>query len=95
MCNLSTKPTATSPGYGAAGPEHTVGKEAWLDRPYGKSRQNCRQLVFHLQLHYCRPNTVLAWLGRPWWQPVARIGEAKNPGPHVCTCNTGGWSRAE
>eukprot|EP00971_Amphidinium_carterae_P142551 2823960-Amphidinium_carterae.1 len=23
------------------------------------------------------------------------IGEAKNPGPHVCTCNAGGWSRAE
>eukprot|EP00971_Amphidinium_carterae_P111659 2211310-Amphidinium_carterae.1 len=27
--------------------------------------------------------------------PVDRIGEAKNPGPLVCTCNSGGWSRAE
>eukprot|EP00971_Amphidinium_carterae_P273171 5421730-Amphidinium_carterae.1 len=26
---------------------------------------------------------------------MVRIGEAKNPGPLVCTCNTGGWSRAE
>eukprot|EP00971_Amphidinium_carterae_P053591 1055653-Amphidinium_carterae.1 len=24
-----------------------------------------------------------------------RIGEAKNPGPLVSTCNSGGWSRAE
>eukprot|EP00971_Amphidinium_carterae_P135020 2675675-Amphidinium_carterae.1 len=36
-----------------------------------------------------------AWSGRPWWTPVARIGEAKNPGPLVCTCNSAGWSRAE
>eukprot|EP00971_Amphidinium_carterae_P287322 5703642-Amphidinium_carterae.1 len=34
-------------------------------------------------------------LDRPWWKPVVRIGEAKNPGPLVCTCNSGGWSRAE
>eukprot|EP00971_Amphidinium_carterae_P039396 774356-Amphidinium_carterae.1 len=33
--------------------------------------------------HYpCRPDTDLAWLDRPWWRPVVRIGEAKNPGPH-------------
>eukprot|EP00971_Amphidinium_carterae_P035059 690022-Amphidinium_carterae.1 len=24
---------------------------------------------------------VVAWLRRPWWKPVMRIGEAKNPGP--------------
>eukprot|EP00971_Amphidinium_carterae_P012964 255681-Amphidinium_carterae.1 len=42
----------------------------------------------------CAPNKV-AWLRRPWPMPVNRIGEAKNPGPHVCTCNPGGWSRAE
>eukprot|EP00971_Amphidinium_carterae_P182774 3627199-Amphidinium_carterae.2 len=36
-----------------------------------------------------------AWLVRPTWMIVTRIGEAKNPGPLVCTCNPGGWSRAE
>eukprot|EP00971_Amphidinium_carterae_P224372 4451125-Amphidinium_carterae.2 len=36
-----------------------------------------------------------AWSRRPWWQPVERIREATNPGPLVCTCNSGGWSRAE
>eukprot|EP00971_Amphidinium_carterae_P051598 1015688-Amphidinium_carterae.1 len=24
---------------------------------------------------------VVAWPRRPWWKPVMRIGEAKNPGP--------------
>eukprot|EP00971_Amphidinium_carterae_P281634 5591028-Amphidinium_carterae.5 len=42
-----------------------------------------------------RPGPCVAWLVRPIWRPVARIGEAKNPGPLVCTCNSGGWSRAE
>eukprot|EP00971_Amphidinium_carterae_P319359 6347297-Amphidinium_carterae.1 len=26
---------------------------------------------------------------QPWWIPVARIGEASNPGPLDCTCNPG------
>eukprot|EP00971_Amphidinium_carterae_P311008 6180466-Amphidinium_carterae.1 len=35
----------------------------------------------------------LASPGGSQW--LARIKDAKNPGPLVCTCNPGGWSRAE
>eukprot|EP00971_Amphidinium_carterae_P090707 1795511-Amphidinium_carterae.2 len=44
-----------------------------------------RLLKVRAEVHMCQT----------WWTPVARIGEASNPGPLVCSCNPGGWSRAE
>eukprot|EP00971_Amphidinium_carterae_P263979 5237098-Amphidinium_carterae.1 len=91
---LTSSQERTSPGCGTSGTEIRL-MEAWLDRPIGRGRQKRSPLVVNTHLQLCKPDIVMAWLDRPWWKPVGRIGEAKNPGPLVCTCNTGGWSRAE
>eukprot|EP00971_Amphidinium_carterae_P074637 1475124-Amphidinium_carterae.1 len=95
ILNSSKKWTATSHGFNAFGHSWTATAEAWLLRPMMTKIVICQPLVVKVQPYLCRPDFVMAWLDRPWWKPVARIGEAKNPGPLVCTCNTGGWSRAE
>eukprot|EP00971_Amphidinium_carterae_P133553 2645118-Amphidinium_carterae.2 len=30
-----------------------------------------------------------------WLPPTCRVGEAKTPGPSICSVNLGGWSRVE
>eukprot|EP00971_Amphidinium_carterae_P264657 5249923-Amphidinium_carterae.1 len=70
----------TSHGFGTIG---TSGQfpEAWLSRPINAKNNH----VWAVHTRHCRmtsrPAAAIAWLGRQFWQPVVRIGEAKNPGP--------------
>eukprot|EP00971_Amphidinium_carterae_P057168 1130381-Amphidinium_carterae.2 len=64
---------------------------AWTDT------SQCALAIWKLRSRraWISPGSATTGTNQPWWMPVARIGEAKNPGPLVCTCNPGGWSRAE
>eukprot|EP00971_Amphidinium_carterae_P206548 4098314-Amphidinium_carterae.3 len=68
----------TSPGCDTSGTKSLHCNRAWLNRP--KPQRAGRSEILHLRT--CQTCPPVAWLDRPWWKPVVRIGEAKHPGPH-------------
>eukprot|EP00971_Amphidinium_carterae_P264866 5253770-Amphidinium_carterae.1 len=42
-----------------------------------------------------RSQVCLGYRQQGWIPPTSRIGEAKKPGPTICSANPGGWSRID
>eukprot|EP00971_Amphidinium_carterae_P020907 412483-Amphidinium_carterae.1 len=74
---LSWRPKSIATSHGC---DDFGSSEARLSRPNNKGKHPHGELVVNTQLQ-CRPQRHRAWLRRHCWQPMVRIGEAKNPGP--------------